>query len=72
MAPAVSKHRAPAGLRLGEIRALVRTLGVDPGPSDLEEITHRLNRLLEGLRQLESLEGFTTEPWQSPDAFWRD
>lgn len=47
----------------GQIATMLESQGYRVPPADLSEITHRLNALVEGLKDLDRLEANLAEPW---------
>lgn len=43
--------------------ALLQSLGYDVPEPDLTEVVHRVNALMDGLRELDALDVFHIEPW---------
>lgn len=47
----------------GQIATMLESQGYRVPPADLSEIAHRLNALVEGLKELDRLQATTAEPW---------
>lgn len=55
-----------ADLTKEQVEALLQTMGYDVPEPDLTEVTYRINALMDGMRELDSLNVFDTEPWPVP------
>ncbi|HYB41521.1 MAG TPA: hypothetical protein VEL75_07110 [Candidatus Methylomirabilis sp.] len=55
-----------ADLTEAEVRGMGRALGLDIGPEDLAEVTHRLNAFVEALLALGDLPAGGPEPVPAP------